>query len=493
MDVNFVAKVGGRLKGFLGRFSDCFNRSEPREHLETYVRGQISSLERKSIEPMALEAGTPPRTLQRFLEQVEWNESRLRDRMQQLVAEEHADPKAIGIIDESGNPKNGKHTACVDRQWCGNTGKIDNCVVAVHTSYVAGDFHCLLDSDLYMAQSWANDLPRRQAAYIPDDVEFRTKPEIALEQVRRALGNGIRVAAWTFDELYGRGSEFLDGLQGLGQNYVGEVPSTFTGWLTEPQVLHRPTPQEMRKRGPKRKFPRLAKKSSPACEVRNLVKHSPIFRQQHWQPFRIKDGQKGPMVWEVKHAPFYRKHDDGLPSQAHCLIVARNVLDPQEVKYFVSNMLPSTPEVSIEWLLWIAFSRHPIEDCFRQAKDELGMDHFEVRGWRSIHRHFYISQLSHLFCSRVCQELQIKKNEAEPVLDGRNGSRGGIGLCRRIGVAAVGAHEDLSKGGQQDHVPPTSQSTSSQIAYEVDSPATMCPGHRDRQTTLVRTGRHLVG
>ncbi|HCH09445.1 MAG TPA: hypothetical protein DEW32_09655, partial [Dehalococcoidia bacterium] len=96
----------------------------------------------------------------------------------------------------------------------------------------------------------------------------------------------------------------------------------------------------------------------------------------------------------------------------------------------MSNMLPSTPGVSIEWLLWIGFSRHPIEDCFKQAKDELGMDHFEVRGWRSIHRHFYISQLSYLFCSRVRQELQIKKNDGQRVPDRRDGPRGGIGLRR---------------------------------------------------------------
>ena len=144
-----------------------------------------------------------------------------------------------------------------------------------------------------------------------------------------------------------------------------------------------------------------------------------------------------------------------------------NVLDPKEVKYFVSNMLRSTPDLSSEWLLWIAFSRHSIEDCFGQAKDELGMDHFEVRGWRSIHRHFYISQLSHLFCSRVRQE----KTDAERVLDGRYGPQGGIGLRRGIGVGTVRANDDISKSGRQDYVPPTSQPISSQIAYDVDSAA----------------------
>ncbi len=410
MDVKTIATVGKRLKRFLGRFSDCFNRSEPREHLATYVSGQVSELQRKSVEPMALKGGTPPRTLQRFLESVRWDEQRLRDKMQWVVAAEHGHPKAVGIVDESAVPKCGKHTACVDRQWCGNKGKVDNCVVGVHTGYVAEEFQSILDSELYMPESWAGDLPRRRLAHIPDEVQFRTKPEIALGQVARALENGVRVSAWTFDAFYGRSSEFLDGLQRLGQNYVAEVPADFTGWIEHPQILLRPTPQELRKRGPKRKFPRLAKKALPASEVRNLVKFSPTFQKQQWQRFHIKEGEKGPLVWEVKHACFYRKLQNGLPSQPHYLMVARNVLDPKEKKYFVSNQQPS-PDVPLESLLRVGFSRHPIEDCFREGKNELGMDHFEVRGWGAIHRHFFISQLSHLFCSRVQQELQTGKKK----------------------------------------------------------------------------------
>jgi len=412
MDGTFIAKVGKRLKSFLSGFSDCFNRSEPREHLETYVNGQVSKLDRKSVEPIALQGQTPPRTLQRFLESIQWDEERLRDRIQWTVASDHADPQAIGIVDESSYPKDGHHTACVERQWCGNTGKIDNCVVAVHLGYAVNDFRCLLDSELFMPESWANDWERRRAAHIPDGVEYRKKTRIALDEIARALANGVRVAAWTFDEHYGRDGEFLDGLQALGQNYVGEIPVNFTGWLREPQVLHRATPQEMRKPGRRRKYPRLARKALPASEVGNLFKYSPVFQDQPWQIFHIKDGEKGPIVWEVKHATFYRKTRDGLPSQAHCLIVARNVLDREEVKFFLCNMLPSTPGITIEWLLRVGFSRNPIEQCFRQAKSDLGIDHFEVRGWRCIHRHFYISQLSHLFCSRVQQELQTKKKRS---------------------------------------------------------------------------------
>lgn len=416
MDATEISCLGTRLTQFLRRFADCFGRSEPREHLRTYIRGQLSDLPRKSVEPMALTAGTPPRTLQRFLESVQWDEQRLRDRQQQFVAREHAHPQAIGVIDESGNPKKGRHTAAVKRQWCGRTGKIDNCVMGVHLSYVAGDFQCLLDSDLFLPQDWADDPVRRAAAFIPDEAVYRKKTDIALAQIQRALSNGIRVAAWTFDEFYGRDGGFLDALQALGQNYVAEVPSTFTGWLHEPLVLLRPTPQEMRKTGRKRRFPRLARKTLPACEVRNMLTRSRVFQKQKWRAFRIKDGQKGPMVWEVKHAVFYRKRSDGLAGPAQSLIVSRNVLDRSGIKFFVSNVVPGSDGASLKWLLWVAFSRWPIERCFQQAKDELGMDHFEVRGWRGIHRHWYITQLSHLFCARERLKLREKKRPAPNTL-----------------------------------------------------------------------------
>ena len=422
MDVKDIKSVGRKLKKFLKQFDDCFNRSEPRDNLETIVRGQLSDLERKSLEPIALAAGVPPRTLQDFVSCGYWDHERMRDRTQRIVADQHAHPQAIGLIDESGNPKKGDCTCGVSRQYCGNTGKVDNCVVGVHLGYVQGDFQCLLDSDLFLPEAWANDQERREKAKVPEEITFRTKPEIALEQVKRALKNGVRFSALTFDELYGRSGPFLDGLAELGQNYVGEIPCDFVGWLQEPKVLLKPTSAEKRKRGRKRHYPRLSRKSLPACEVQNLAIHSPIFYQQKWQCYRIKDGEKGPIVWEVKSASFYRKQgQDGLPKQAHTLIVARNVLKPKEIKYFLSNRSLQSPEVTLEELLWIAFSRWPIERCFEIGKRDLGMDHFEVRHWEGIHRHFYISQLTQLFCAEVQQDLR-KKNSQGSVSDDRAGS-----------------------------------------------------------------------
>lgn len=489
MDVQQIKGLGRELKKFLNRFGDCFARSEPREHLRTYVQGQLSDLPRKSVEPMALAAGVTPRTLQNFVTQLLWDGPRLRDRLQWIVAAEHTHPQAIGIVDESGNPKKGRHTAGVQRQWCGNTGKRDNCVVGVHLGYVAGSFQCLLDSDLYLPESWAEDPVRRREAGIPEAVAFRTKPQIALEQIARALGNGIRVAAWTFDEFYGRGQEFLDGLRQLGQTFVGEIPCDATGWLHEPQVLQHPGPRRRMLGGPARRYPRLARKALPAGEVRHLARYSPVFRPQKWQRFRIKNGEKGPIVWEVKHASFYRKQGRaGLPGPADTLIVARNVLDPKEIKYFLANRIPDGRTVTLEWLLWVAFARWPIERCFEIAKSELGMDQFEMRSWQGLHRHWYLTQVSQLFCARLREHPREKKHGREPRPDRRTSSLGGLRLGAGTGIWVVGQTPRLRTGSRANPVLPTPESPSASVALEKHPATAQSPWNQCPQTEVLYTG-----
>jgi SRSO17 transposase len=233
---------------------------------------------------------------------------------------------------------------------------------------------------------------------------FRTKPQIALALVDRALAHGVRIQAWTFDEFYGRDTAFLDGLEQRRQLFVGEVPTNFHGWLIKPRVLRSgPSPR----RGRQEKYPRLGR-GRPSSEVQNLVRYSPTFRKQKWQRYRIKDTQHGPEVWEVKWAVFWRKGTNGLPGRRHCLIVARNVLT-NEVKYFVSNRVPGERGITLRLLLRVAFGRWSVESCFRQAKEELGLDHYEIRGWRCLHRHFYLTQLSHLFCARMRQKFDAAR------------------------------------------------------------------------------------
>lgn len=478
MEVKDIKAIGRKLKKFLSQFNDCFGRSEPRANLETIVQGQLSNLERKSLEPIALAAGVPPRTLQDFVASGHWDQERMCDKTQQIVATEHAHSRSIGLIDESGNPKKGNETCGVARQWCGNTGKVDNCVVGVHLGYTADDFQCLLDSDLFLPEDWADDRERRQKAKVPEDVVFRTKPEIALSQIKRALGNGVRFSFLTFDELYGRSGPFLDGIEELEQKFVGEIPCDFVGWLQTPKILIKPTSAELRKKGRKRHFPRLSRKSLPACEVRNLVKYSPVFTKQDWQRYRIKDGEKGPIVWEVKSAPFYRKQgEDGLPKQAHTLIVARNVLDPEEVKYFLANQSLPSPHVTLKDLLWVAFSRWPIERCFEIGKRDLGMDHFEMRQWLGIHRHFYINQLTQLFCAQMQQSLR-KKNSDGTVSDGRTGSSG----CKYLDYSSTsktfGPIPILSKNSRCDNVSSETQSRCTSFPLENKATKTRSLGYQ---------------
>ena len=279
----------------------------------------------------------------------------------------------------------------------------------------------------------------------------------------------------------------MSGLDALGQTYVGEVPSDFTGWVRSPRVLLRPTAWELKQPGKHRRFPRLAVTASPPSEVRHLRHYSTVFTKQKWQRFHIKDGQKGPIVWEVKHADFYRKHADGLPGPTHTLIIARNALDHDEVKYFVANSAAGSDLEKLNRLLWIAFSRFPIEHCFKQAKDQLGMDHFEVRGWCSIHRHLYVSQLSHLVCSRTRQALREKNGGARRA-DRRTDSRRGLDVGGSTVLAASGSMDPLSEDIAADCLSAKPQSPGTRKSSQENARGPGRKRHQDRRITLMCAG-----
>ncbi len=208
--------------------------------------------------------------------------------------------------------------------------------------------------------------------------------------------------AWTADELYGHDGAFLDGLDERGEAFAVEIPPHAHVWLKKPKVLKNP-PQNSSCR-PK-VYPRLRKCERQPSEVRNLARYSPAFRKQTPQRYRIKDTHRGSEVWEIRWSVCWRKtHTDRLVSNQCTLIVARNVVT-DETKYFLSNRVPGHDGWSLRKILRVTFGRWPIEDCFREAKEELGFDHFECRGWRSIHRHLFVTILSQLFCARVRQKL----------------------------------------------------------------------------------------
>jgi SRSO17 transposase len=454
MDAEQIRRLRPELGRYLRQFDDCFGNSCTRAHLPVYVRGQLSDLPRKSVEPIALAEGIAPRTLQEFLSLLEWDDPRMVDRLHQLVTRDHASPHAIGVIDETGCPKKGDKTPGVQRQYCGATGKIENCVVTVHLGYAVDDFHCLLASELFLPQGWADDRERCRQAGIPDEVVYRPKWQIALELVDRALANGVQFAWLTFDEHYGSKPEFLHELARRRQRYVAEVPVNFRGWLKVPRLQA------------KGRRLRVQRRSS---SVADLLRYSPALRDQPWRRFRVKDGEKGPMVCEVKHVRFYPQLEDGDPGRPGHLVVARNVLKPEELKYFVSNAPPETP---VQTLLLVAFSRWHVERCFEDEKTELGFDHYEGRKYRGLIRHQTVTAVTHLFLEKIRQQWGEKSGtDGLPDTDGGCGSSAIVVIGEECGQGASRTHS------REDHVPTATECQSSEEPHQTQATETLQVRH----------------
>lgn len=422
MDADQIRRLRPELTRYLGRFADCVSRPSTRGYLSTYVEGQLSDLSEKSCEPIALAAGVPPRNLQEFLAHYKWDEDRARDRLQEIVIAEHGGPHSIGIIDETSDVKKGTKTPGVKRQWCGTVGKTENCIVTVHLGYAQGDFHCLLDGELYLPEDWAADRPRCREAGIPDDVGYRPKWQIALDLLDRAKANGVMLDWLAVDEGYGGKPEFLRQADARGQGFVAEVPTTFSGWTRQPPVTERPF---RRRKGRRRKTPRLLAGSPPAISVANMLQYSPALRDQPWVKYHVKDGEKGPLVWEVKHTRITIKGENGLPGMRLHLVVARNALDPTEIKFFVSN---APEETSVQTLLLVAFSRWRVERCFEDGKQEVGLDQWEGRLWLGLKRHLILTSISYLFLARVREQLREKKSGADGLPGAHRRRRSGAKL-----------------------------------------------------------------
>jgi SRSO17 transposase len=406
MEANDILDLKPRLSRFLHEFDDCFDHEGTRAHLLTYVQGQLSDLPRKSVEPIALAAGESVRTLQEFLSLLRWDHKKMRDHVEQIVASRHASNHAVGVLDDTGCPKKGTHTPGVQRQYCGNTGKIDNCVVTTHLSYAVDDFHCVLDGDLYLPKSWARDRDRCRRAGIPDSVTYRPKWQIGLDLLDQAKRNGISFPWLTFDEGFGCIPEFLRALSARKQQYFGEIPTNLYGWVGEaPPVTERPYRKGVISGRPKKR-PRLVaggRKALPVC--RHMIL-SPELNDQAWTLWRVKETTQGPAVWEEKHCVFYPKDERELPGEALMLVVARNVLERNKVKYFVANV---SADVGIGTLLLVGLSRWTVERCFEDEKMELGFDHFEGRRYVGLKRHQTITSVTHLFLAETKQALVGKK------------------------------------------------------------------------------------
>jgi SRSO17 transposase len=387
------------LAALLERFRPCFKKEQTFKHWERYLLGLMADLKRKSIEPIALAAGVAVRTLQEFLAFFDWDDQRVNRLLQQLVMDEHASDEAIGVLDGSGHAKQGKQTPGVQRQWCGESGKVDNCVVGQHLLYTdnhpTNPFNCVLASDLYLPQSWDEDRQRCRAAKIPDELTYRPKWQIALDQAAEAQRNGVRFSWLTFDEEYGGVPMFWFCLDALGQRGIGEVRKNFLCWPTLPHY-------------------HSLQKAHAAKRVDNVCRHSPLFTDQPWRRMTIKEATRGPVAWEVKAARVQLMDTSlGFPQptdRKYWLIVTRNPTT-EEIKYFVSN---ASASVSVKDMLTVAFARWHVEKWFERAKQEAGFGAFEVRTYRSLIRHWLCSRMVMYFLAAQTQRLRGEKSADHP-------------------------------------------------------------------------------
>lgn len=417
MDVRTLERLDGDLRRFFAEFDGCFSRSDTRKHLSTYCGGQLSDLPAKSVEPIALAAGVAPRTLQEFLAQHRWNEDLLREKLYEIVVRDHAGPNSIAIFDETSDVKKGDKTPGVQRQWCGKVGKTENCLVAVHLAYARGDFHCLLDGELFLPKSWSADRERCREAGIPDSMVHRPKWEVALELYDRARAAGVEFAWATADEGYGGKPGFLEGLSLRGQKYVVEVPKTCSVFPRRPRVATR----TWRKSGPgrARTKPRI---QSGEPEPRSVERHlwfDSAGKAAKWKRFHVKDSHKGPVVWEAKRTRVVLKLENGLPGPELWMIAARNLLSPDEMKFFLADA-PETER--FEPLLLAAFSRWRVERAFEDQKQEVGLDCWEGRRYLGLKRHLILTSVSYLFLAASRERLRGGKPGADdPAAAGSDG------------------------------------------------------------------------
>ena len=379
------------FKGFHAQFADCFSREEPRENFSQYMAGQMSQLERKSIEPIALNVQSAKvRAMQHFLSDIVWEEDRILSRYHDMVSEDLGDAEGVLIFDESGFVKKGNDSVGVSRQYCGNIGKVENCQVGVYTAYASRHGYCFLDKRLFIPEKWFGEdyVERRKKCRLPDGSSFKTKPQLAAEMLEKIAGEGVipfrYVAA---DSIYGSSPEFLEAVEKIpGVTYIVALPRDTLCWLQEPAIM-----EKTYRYGGERRTKRVLAETG-----KNPVTFEKIARGTNdyfWYRRTVSEGTKGPVTYEfMKRRVVLCK--DGQPDRVVWLIVRRTLGDSATYSYFISN---ATRYTRLKTFVWLSGVRWAIEQCFEEAKSDLGMDHYEVRkfpGWR---HHMLTCMLAHFF------------------------------------------------------------------------------------------------
>lgn len=406
-DVNMSAD---ELLAFHRQFQAMFKRREQWNWSLRYLCGQLSNLERKTIEPIVLaQIGADPnaiRGMQQFIGQGTWDSTPLLIHAQSLVSKWLGEADGVVIVDGSGFPKDGRHSVGVARQYCGHLGKIANCQEGVFLVYASRQGYAFLDERLYVPEEWFSDASRKRwkACEIPETLVFHTEPELGLEMIAALVQRGVLPFRWvTCDESYGKNPAFLDGIASLGKWYLAEVPSDTRVWLRRPAIQ----PPGCGPMGRPRIHPRVKPTAPRPVELRVLMNQLPA---RAWHRRIIKEGSKGPLRVELAFVRVTPVRDQ-LPGLRCWAIFRRSLGSQPETKFYLSNAPADCPPAE---LTRITGMRWPVETALEEAKGEVGLDHFETRTWQGWHHHMLQSFLAHLFLMRLRLLFQKKARHLQP-------------------------------------------------------------------------------
>jgi SRSO17 transposase len=344
------------------RIAGRFTRSEPRARVREYVSGLVAGLERKNGWTLAERAGeTCPDGMQRLLRRADWDVDGVRDDVRDYVVEHLGDPHGVLIGDETGFVKKGRRSAGVQRQYSGTAGRTENCQIGTFLAYASRHGHALIDRELYLPESWTGDRDRCRAAGVPDEVEFATKPRQLIAMLARALEAGVPFAWVTADEVYGQAGYLRDWLEERDLAYVLVVRSV--DLVTTAQ--------------------------GDRVAAREAVAAVPA---RAWRRLSAGAGAHGPREYDWARISI---RADWRAGRGHWLMARRSLTANSKGEHEIAYYLCYGPRRStLVDLAWVAGSRWHVEECFQQAKNEAGLDHYQVRSWRAWYAHITLSMLA---------------------------------------------------------------------------------------------------
>ncbi len=408
IDKNDIDNFADELIGFHSNFSDCFHRSEPGDHFYRYMVGQFSDLERKSIEPIALsvEGGTV-RAMQRFISDAQWDDDRIMERHHEMVNEDLGHPEGAIIFDETSFVKKGENSVGVARQYCGSIGKVENCQVGVFASYTSPYCYVLIDKQLYLPEKWFGDdfKTKREKCNLPEDVEFRTKPQLAADMLKGIADEGILPFKYVLaDSVYGENPDFIEAVESLSDvTCFVSVGCDTLCWLRQPVTAKK----QYRYGGELKTKKVLAGDEKQPITVKELAKS---INDYFWYRRTVSEGTKGPITYEfTKRRIVLSNH--GMPEKTVWLVIKRTPGENPDYSYGISNAMVSTRLPAFVWLSGLRWS---IEQCFEETKSELGMAHYEVRKFMGWHHHILVCMLAHFFLWHL--KIRLGKKKPRPLL-----------------------------------------------------------------------------